>query len=129
MIKAKGGNRAQDKKQKVKDVFNYYLKLRGLTITELARRCGYAPQSVFNMLTSGEFSDEAANKFSEVLLCTPEELMNGEISQETKGLIQMEHDRLDYTIVSDEELWMRTLLLSQQRTIENLSFLVKDRLK
>ena len=117
---------SDERVRRIRDVFNYYLSLRGMKKNELAARCGYDPQTIYNMLSNGCFSEEAAKKISNVLMCTPEELLNGELRDSVKEQISDEKKRLDLEIVSDERLFMRTLILSQQRTIENLSFIAKE---
>ncbi len=117
---------SQAQAARVRDVFNYYLKLRGMKKNELAERCGYDPQTIYNMLSNGCFSEEAAKKISNVLMCTPEELRDGVLRDSVKEQISDEKKRLDLEIVSDERLFMRTMILSQQRTIENLSFIAKE---
>ena len=117
---------SQAQAARVRDVFNYYLKLRGMKKNELAERCGYDPQTIYNMLSNGCFSEEAAKKISNVLRCTPEELRDGVLRDSVKEQISDEKKRLDLEIVSDERLFMRTMILSQQRTIENLSFIAKE---
>ena len=117
-----------DDVQRKRDVLNYYLRLRNLDIKTLAERCGYAQQTVYNMLSEGKISAEAAERFARVLMCAPEEILTGRLSKESLRLLEAEKERQDLDIVSDERLWMRTMLLSQQRTIENLSFLAKKKI-
>lgn len=115
--------------QRRRDVLNYYLKRRGMDIKTLAGDCGYNPQTIYNMLSKGVFSVDAATKFSKVLLCEPEEIINGVFSHESMDAMNAEKNRVDYETVSDERLWMRTMLLIQQRTIENLSVIAREKLE
>lgn len=121
-------NASSEAVERKKYVLNYYLKARNLKVKELAERCGYEAQTVYNMLSSGNITSEAAQRFADVLLCTPEELLNGQLSKEVLDLVSSEKARQDLEIVSDERLWMRTMLLSQQRTIENLSVIAREKM-
>lgn len=121
---------SSDLVQRRRDVFNYYLKTCGLkNIKEVAAKCGYAQQTLYNKLNGDGFNMDAARKLSEALLCTPEELMEGTLRDSVKEQIENEKIRQDYDIVLDERLWTRMMILSQQRTIENLSFIAKEKLQ
>lgn len=113
--------------QKKRDVFNYFLKLRNLDIKTLAQQTNYTPQTIYNALNKGSFSISMAKKLSGVLHCLPEELTEGKFSDVVRNEIDAAKKNIDYEIVSDDRLFMRTLLLSQQRTIENLSIIAKEK--
>lgn len=116
-----------DLTQRRRDVFNYYVKRRGMTVKAVAEKAGYSDQTVYNMLSAGEFSREASERLSKVLLCSPDELVKGQLCGEALHEIDREKTLLDYEIISDDLLWMRTMMLSQQRTIENLSAALKEK--
>lgn len=111
--------------KKKKEVFNYYMRLRGLELADVAARSGYEQQTLYNMLSSGAITRKAADTLSRILICRPEELIEGEFSQETMDARKEKRRKKEEEVVSDEKAWMRTMLLTQARTIENLSFLAK----
>lgn len=110
-------------------VFNHYLKLNGITIKTLAEKCGYQPSSIYNMLRNGYFSKNAAEIISKCLHCKIEELLEGRFIVKTQNVIHAEKNLKDYQIVEDERVFLRMMLLSQQRTIENLSQIARKKLK
>ncbi len=112
--------------QKRRDVFNYYRNIRHLEVKDIAEKCQYKPQTLYNALNKGIFSTEMAKKLSRVLGCSPDELLNGTLDDVVKSEIDAAKQKIDFDIVSDEILFMRSIILSQQRTIENLSYITKE---
>ena len=110
-------------------VFNHYLTLSGITIKTLAEKCGYQPSTMYNMLHTGEFSQKTAEKISKALNCEARELLEGQFLAKNQIDSHTEKNRMDHQIVEDELVFLRVMLLSQQRTIENLSFIVRNKLK
>lgn len=109
-----------DSNQRKRDVFNYYRNLKKYSIEEIAEKAGYSTQYLYNILSNGSFTEEAATKIASVLGCKKDELLSGQIAQDRPNLSQSEME-----IITDERLWFRMMLLSQQRTIENLSYVAK----
>ena len=110
-------------------VFNHYLRLNGITIKTLAENSGYRPSTIYNMLSKGYFSREAAEKISRCLNCKTEELLEGRFSAKELKDIHAKKNLMDYQIVEDELIFLKMMLLSQQRSIENLSSIIRRRLK
>ena len=102
-------------------VFYHYLKLRGLTIKAVAENSGLSKQTVYNAASKGSFTNSVAEKLAPVLGCQSRELTEGVLLDPGFS------ERSDLEIVSDEKLFMRTVILSQQRTIENLSFVAREK--